>query len=202
MQAKEAHQALVTCHICDLLQEKVSLAPGSSAKCSRCSTTLYKSRSTCISFTLAYSVAALIMLIPAHTFPIMIISKLGKANEATLMESIIMLFEEGTWAIGALVFFASVFTPIAKLMGLFYLALTARSSSFQQRKTELYHLVEYIGRWSMVDVFLVAVLVGVVKLGDIVNVTVGVGSVAFSAAVVFTILAANNFDPKVIWEDE
>ncbi len=193
---------LITCPICDLLQEKADLNFGDSAQCSRCHTTLYHARKTSTAATLAYSFAALIMLVPANIYPIMTITRLGRGNAATLLESIEVLYEEGSFVIASLIFFASVFTPIIKLIGLFYLALTAKSVKAQKRRTELYEILEYIGRWSMIDVFLVAILVGVVKLEEIANVTIGPGSIAFSAVVVLTILAAKSFDPRIIWQDE
>lgn len=198
----EATNSLIVCPICDLLQGKASLPKGGKALCGRCGTTLYKSVSSSMFKTLSYTFAAAVMLIPANIYPIMTITRLGRGNEATLLESIELLFEEGSWIIGSLIFFASVFTPIAKILGLFYLSLTVKSAKHQKRKTEIYHVIEYVGRWSMIDVFLIAILVGVVKIEDIANVTVGIGAAAFSLVVVFTILAAHSFDPRVIWHCE
>jgi paraquat-inducible protein A len=149
---------------------------------------------------LVFSLTALIFYVPAMVFPFMTVELYGNRNSSTIWSGILELAASGSMAIALIVFLASVLIPIIKLLILFYLSLSWRSKSHQQFKTSLYRFVEAIGRWSMLDIFLLAVLVAVMKLGPLTDVQPEKGSALFLLVVIFTMLASAFFDPKLIWE--
>jgi len=104
------------------------------------------------------------------------------------------------WFIAVIVFLASILIPLLKLLGLFFLVATARSTRWRRERTRIYQVIDVIGPWAMLDVFLLAILVALVKLGELATVLPGPGLIAFTAVVVLTILASATFDPRLIWE--
>jgi paraquat-inducible protein A len=157
-----------------------------------------KSVETC----LAFSLTALILYIPANIFPFMSIELYGRRNSSTIWSGIVSLFENGSWAVAVVVFLASLLIPLLKLMILFYLSFTAKNGKRLGFKLKLYKMVEAIGRWSMLDIFLLAVLVAIVKLSPWAHVEPEFGSLMFLFVVIFTMLASANFDSKLLEEDE
>lgn len=149
---------------------------------------------------MVFSLTALIFYLPANLFPFMTIELYGNRHSSTIWEGILSLMDAGSWAIAAIVFLASMFIPLLKLIILFYLSLTARNGKNQHFKTSLYRFIEAIGRWSMLDIFLLAVLVAIMKLGPWTTVEPEIGSLMFALVVVFTMLASANFDPQLFWE--
>lgn len=151
--------------------------------------------------TVAYSLTALIFYIPAMAFPFMSIELYGARTSATIWGGIVSLAEAGSWAIALVVFLASILIPLVKLVILFYLALSSQIGN-ARFKTRLYHFVEVIGRWSMLDIFLLAVLVAIMKLGPWTRVEPQPGAVMFALVVIFTMLASAKFDPQLLWKRE
>lgn len=170
--------------------------------CSRCghSQSIHKSGS--LQKTLSFSLTALIFYFPANFFPFMTIELYGHRNSSTIWGGIMSLAESGAWLIALIVFLASLLIPFLKLLILFYLSLSIGRQKHQRLKTRLYRMVESLGRWSMLDIFLLAVLVAIMKLGPWTRVEPEIGSVMFALVVVFTMLASASFDPKLIWEKE
>jgi paraquat-inducible protein A len=154
-----------------------------------------------VAITLAYSLTALILYIPANIFPFMSIELYGNRNTSTIWGGIVTLIESGSWPIAGIVFLASIVIPFLKLIILFYLALTARSKKHPRFKTKLYNIIEAIGRWSMLDIFLLAVLVAILKLGPWTTVEPRIGSLLFAFVVIFTMVASASFDPNLLWEN-
>lgn len=150
----------------------------------------------------AFGLSAAIMLVPANVLPVMTIDMPGKGRTDTIFSGIASLFESGLWPLGVIVFAASFLVPVLKLAGLTWLLLaTAHPPSPQARGlTKLYRTLDFIGRWSMLDVFLVAFLAGTVRFGRLATVTPEPGIIAFAAAVVLTMLATAAFDPRLLWE--
>ena len=149
----------------------------------------------------ALALAALIMLVPANVLPVLSLSLPGEARTDTIFSGIVGLWEDGLWGIAAIVFAASILIPLLKLVGLSWLMWTVRRGRGTTRRhsTRLYAVLDFIGRWSMLDVFLVAFLAGVVQFGALASVEPGIGIVAFAAAVVLTVLATDAFDPRWLW---
>jgi len=155
----------------------------------------------------ALALAAAIMLVPANILPVLSTSTTGQPRTDTIFSGILGLYHEGMWAIAAIVFTASILIPLLKLVGLAWLLLAARRARHaparqMRRLTRVYVVLDFIGRWSMLDVFLVAFLSGIVRFGVLATVEPREGIVAFAAVVVLTVLATDAFDPRTLWEEE
>ena len=149
----------------------------------------------------ALGLAAAVMLVPANMLPVVSTNTGGLARTDTIMSGILSLWHDGMWVIAAIVFIASMVIPILKLLGLAWLLFAARRRTVQRPRllTRLYGALDFIGRWSMLDVFLVAFLAGVMQFGALATVEPRAGIVAFAAAVVLTVLATDAFDSRVLW---
>ncbi len=196
-------ETAVACRTCGLLQRMEELRPGTAAECRRCGSLLVERKVDSLGRTAALSLAALIFYIPANIYPILSIQRYGAYSESTVWDGCVKLFQNGQWVVAVIVFLASILIPMFKLLGLFFLVVTAHIRSTRQRRerTWVYRIIEVIGPWAMLDVFLLSVLVALVKLGEIATVRPGPGLLAFTAVVVLTILASASFDPKLIWEE-
>jgi paraquat-inducible protein A len=152
----------------------------------------------------ALALAAAIMLVPANLLPVLTTESSGSNSNNTIFSGTVELWRQGLWAIAAIVFTASIVIPALKLVGLGWLVLGTRRGPPRnpRRMTRVYVAIDFIGRWSMLDVFLAAFLTGLVQFGEIATVRPRAGIVAFAAAVVLTILATQAFDPRSIWDAE
>lgn len=132
----------------------------------------------------------------------MTVTSVGKVQSDTIISGVIYLLLSGMWPLALLVFFASVVVPLAKLFILSYLLFSVqRKSRWRPRdRTRLYRITEAVGRWSMVDIYVVTILVALVKLGALATIEAGSGAVFFGAVVVVTMFAAMTFDPRLIWD--
>ena len=196
-------ETAVACRTCGLLQRMEALAPGTAAECFRCGSTLRERKVDSIRRTAAFSLAALIFYVPANIYPILRMWRYGAYSENTVWDGCVKLFQNGQWVVAVIVFLASILIPMFKLLGLFYLVVTANlgSTRRQRERTWICRIIEVIGPWAMLDVFLLSVLVALVKLGEIATIRPGPGLLAFTAVVVLTILASASFDPISIWEE-
>jgi paraquat-inducible protein A len=149
----------------------------------------------------AFALAAAVMLIPANALPILSTEMPGQSRTDTIFSGIVGLCEDGSWAVAAIVFTASILVPLLKLVGISLLLWSLRHPPARHRRrlTRLYATLDFIGRWSMLDVFLVAFLCGAVQFGGLAQVRPRMGAVAFAAAVVLTMLATDAFDPRALW---
>jgi paraquat-inducible protein A len=193
---------LGACHCCGRIHRLPPVPARSVAHCVRCDAVIRHAghpRST--ARTAALASAALIVYPLALTLPVMRIERLGHASDASIWSGMVGLLAEGHLFVGLIVLLFSVIAPIAKLVALFVLC-AGRRGLHARHRARTYRLVEFIGRWGMVDVLLVAVVVAAVKLGDLVQVTPGPGVVAFGSVVLLSLLASTVFDPHAIWETE
>jgi paraquat-inducible protein A len=149
----------------------------------------------------AFAVAAAIMLVPANLLPVISSELPGQIRTDTILSGIAGLCEDGSWGVAAIVFTASILVPLLKLVGLTTLLLAARRNPprHPQTLTKLYAMLDFIGRWSMLDIFLVAFLSGAVQFGALASVQPRIGIIAFAAAVVLTMLATDAFDSHALW---
>ncbi|PLX85056.1 MAG: paraquat-inducible membrane protein A [Desulfuromonas sp.] len=193
---------LVLCHDCHLVVRQPSLIRGQSALCPRCGAALHQRKPNSLARTRALLIASFIFYIPANVLPITISSTLGSEQADTIMSGVIYFIKSGSWEIAAVIFIASVFVPLMKLMILTSLLLSVQFKSQWRPKerTQLYRMTEAVGRWSMVDIYVVTILVALVKLGALANVDAGPAAVYFAAVVVITMFAAESFDPRLIWD--
>jgi paraquat-inducible protein A len=157
----------------------------------------FKSASTAA----ALALAAAVMLLPANLLPVLTTEAYGITRNDTIFSGAVELWRQGLWAIAAIVFTASILIPVLKLAGLGLLLVNARrgASADSRRLTRIYSALDFIGRWSMLDVFLAAFLTGLVQFGEYSRVAPRSGIVAFAAVVVLTVLATQAFDPRLLW---
>jgi paraquat-inducible protein A len=190
---------LLGCHTCGLVSRAAGL---SHPRCPRCGAGLHARKPESLARTWALLAAAAILYVPANTLPIMKTSSIFGTQEDTILSGVVYLWLSGSWPLAVVVFVASVFVPVAKLALLAYLAFSVqrRSARSPNDRLRLYRLVELVGRWSMLDVFVVALLAALVKLRALAVIEPGAGATAFGAVVVLTMLAAMTFDPRLIYD--
>ena len=198
-----ASASLLSCHSCNLLS-RISKPHGHAhAICPRCGDSLHQRKPNSLGRTWALIIAAFIFYIPANVLPITIVISLGKPQADTIISGVIYFIHTGMWPIAAVIFIASVFVPLVKLFLLTFLLISVqRKSSWRPKdRTQLYRITEVVGRWSMVDIFVVTILVALVKLGGLASIDAGPAAVYFAAVVVTTMFAAMSFDPRLIWDE-
>lgn len=186
---------------CKICSSPLQVVAGHVATCGRCGhrdwSFTHKSSRLC----LAFALTALVFYVPANIFPFMTIELYGNRNSSTIWTGIESLMDQKSYAIAGIVFLASILIPVLKLMILIYLSATAGNGQRPKFKMGLYHFVEAIGRWSMLDIFLLAVMVAIVKLGKWTQVEPEKGAAMFLLVVVFTMIASAYFDPRKLWEN-
>jgi len=195
--------SLVSCHSCHLLCKAPVYSGKSGVACPRCGEALHTRKPDSIARTWALLLAAYIFYIPANVLPIMKVTSLGDIQADTILSGVIYFIKTGMWPIALVIFIASVFVPLLKLFILTYLLISVQKKSQWRPKdrTRLYRLTEAIGRWSMVDIYVVTLMVAIVKLGAIATIEAGPAAVHFSCVVVITMFAAMSFDPRLIWDN-
>jgi len=193
---RAGNQGLAGCHIC----EKV--APVSVVYCPRCGSHLHLRKPDSIARTLALVCAAAIMYVPANMLPIMSIRELGVTTESTIVEGLVQFWQARSYPIAIVIFTASILIPLLKICALLWLCAASRGLVPHSAKVlgRVYWITELLGRWSMVDIFVVAILVTMVQLGNYMVVTPGPGALAFAGVVILTMFAATSFDPKLLWD--
>lgn len=187
----------LSCTTCGL----VNHAPPESL-CRRCDTPIYLRKPASFSRTWAFTIAAACLYVPANIYPFMNLTSLAKTQSYTIMGGIIELADVGLWPLALLVLFASITIPLLKLLGLVFMLTSAQrgNSGFLRGRTTAYRIIEFIGRWSMIDVFMVSILVALVHFGQFANVSANIGAICFAAVVVLTMFAVNAFDPRLMWD--
>ncbi|WP_431520323.1 paraquat-inducible protein A [Janthinobacterium lividum] len=191
---------IVPCHACGLVAPP--LGKGKHLACVRCGTALHVRKPDSINRTWALLIAAMILYIPANLLPVMVTQSLFGAQDDTIMSGVVLFWTSGSKGLAIIIFIASVVVPMLKLGVLALLAFTAqrRSRWRPRQRTILYRMVEFIGRWSMLDIFVVTLTVALVRFKSLAVITAGPGALAFGAVVVLTMLAAMQFDPRLIWD--
>ncbi len=192
---------IVVCNECHELNRQ---EPDSTSQtCTRCGAIVHARRPNSIARTWALLIAASILYIPANLLPIMTVSTLGQGSPDTIMSGVITLLKHGMVPIAAVVFIASILVPTFKLVGIGLLlySVQRRQPLSARQRILMYRFIEFIGRWSMLDIFVIAILVAVVNFGRIASVEANLGAVAFATVVILTMLAALTFDPRLIWDN-
>jgi paraquat-inducible protein A len=191
---------LVSCESCGLLSRPADMnEPG---QCPRCGEELALRKHNTIQRTWAFIIAALICYIPANLLPVMVTTTLVYAEDDTIISGVVLLYKTGSWHLALIVLIASVVIPLAKIMALAYLLITVQHRSIKERneRLRLYRLVEFVGRWSMLDVFVVTFTVALIQIEPLMSIKPGAGVLFFAAVVVLTMIGAENFDPRLIWD--
>lgn len=188
---------LIGCHCC----RRVARAREGEA-CLRCGTPLHHRKHNSVGRSWALIIAAAILYVPSNLYPVMNIVTLGQGGPHTIMGGVVEFIETGFWPLALIVFTASVAVPVLKLVGLatMLICIGQGSTGWLRQRTRLYRLIEVLGRWSMIDVFVVAVLIALVRFGILASITAEVGAACFGSVVVLTMLAAEAFDPRLMWD--
>jgi paraquat-inducible protein A len=192
---------LLACEQCDQVV-RTDTAHLHGLACPRCDAALHRRKPNSLNRSWALALTAAILYIPANVLPVMTVTSFGKGAPDTIVSGVIELLHAGMWPIALLVFFASITVPVLKLIGLTYLLITVhrRSTGRLRDRTRMYRIIEGVGRWSMVDVFMIGILSALVALGNLATIAPGPGAIAFCAVVIITILAAMAFDPRLMWD--
>jgi paraquat-inducible protein A len=187
---------LVNCTTCGRVH------PANKRACHRCGATLSSRDTQSLQKVWAWWVAGIIAFIPANTYPMLKTMTLGSETESTLLGGISDLVHHGSIGIAAIVFFASIVIPASKFLAIAFLAFGIRrpGRTTAHRRHQVYEVVEFVGRWSMIDVFVVAILTALVQLGSAASIHPGIAAVSFALSVAFTMLSAQSFDPRLIWD--
>lgn len=195
-----AHRAgLIGCRACGRVW------PQDETSCARCGSDLVAPDRRCLNAVWAWLAAGFIFYIPANLFPMLKTSTLGGLagnTESTILGGVVELMHYGNYGIAAVIFVASIMVPVGKFVAIAWLARVAgRPATVKaaHRRLHLYEVVEFIGRWSMIDVFVVAILSALVQLGFVASIHPGPAAVSFALSVAFTMLSAQSFDPRLIW---
>jgi len=189
---------LVCCHVCGLLRTREA----GLHNCPRCGSGLHHRKANSIQRTWALVISAGLLFIPANVYPIMEVIQFGQGEPDTIVSGITRLMASGLWGLGLIVLFVSIVVPVAKLASLAWLlhSVQQRHSSGRRDRTRLYRITEVVGSWSMLDVFLVGLLSGLVSLDVLATVRPGIGATFFAGVVILTMFAAASFDPRLIWD--
>ncbi len=191
-----AAEGLACCHVC------LKVAPDALHECPRCGAALHVRKPDSLQRTVALVATAVLLYIPANVLPIMTTTQLGKATHSTIIGGVVLLVHHGDYPIAAVIFIASVMVPISKLVALSWLcwSVSRRHPTSYHERARLYRATELVGKWSMTDVFVVAILVALIHLGGLLLITPGPAAIAFGGVVVVTMIAAHSFDPRLIWD--
>ena len=190
--------SLIGCEICHL----VSRPHPDDPRCPRCGSVLHRRRPNSVARTWALVIAAAILYIPANYFPVLTVVQLGAGMPSTIIGGVEEMIAAGDYPLAALVFFASIAVPVLKLVGLSTMLIaiqTGRAGRLRDR-TRLYHIVRFIGRWSMIDIFMESLLGALVVFGSVITIEPGAGALAFCAVVILTMFAAETFEPRLMWD--
>jgi paraquat-inducible protein A len=184
------------CHTC------TALLPIHEHFCVRCGSHVHERIPDSLQRTVALLLAAAVLYVPANLFPIMTTDQLGQAVDSTIIGGVILLWNMGSYPVAIVILVASVFVPIGKILTVGALCWTVGwgGRTSPRQRTTLYRITEFIGKWSMVDVFVVAILVALIQITGIIVIRPGSAALAFAAVVILTMLAAENFDPRLIWD--
>lgn len=196
-------QSLTGCHTCHQVVRIQNDHQHHTLLCPRCGSRLHPRIHNSITITWMLVCLALVFYIPANVLPMTRTTGLGHLQDDTLMSGVIYFIHSGSWYIGMIIFIASVFVPLLKIALLIFLLISVqrRSQWRPHDRTRIYRITELVGRWSMVDIYVITILVALVNLGVIANIDAGPAALYFATVVVITMLAAKSFDPRLIWDN-
>jgi len=194
--------SMVPCHRCHLLSQIPTGGKLSEMACPRCGAALHQRKPDSINRTWALVIAAIIFYIPAMVLPISVTTTFAGAQGDTIMSGVIYFIHSGAWYIALVIFVASIMVPILKIIILLYLLISVQRKSTWRPldSTRLYRIVEVIGKWSMVDIYVITIMMALIKLGGLASFDAGPAAVFFGTMVVVTMFAAMSFDPRLIWD--
>ena len=192
--------SLVACHECDLLQKLTSPPPGGSARCPRCGAVLYRNKPDSLNRTLALSVAGLILFVVANAFPFLAFNMQGQITQTRLITGVHDLYDQGMWEIAGLVLLTTILVPAKQLLLLLYILVPLKVNRVPWKLPQALRLLQGLGPWGMMEVFMLGILVAVVKLAGMASIVPGLALWAFAVLIVVLAGAAAALDPHVIWD--
>lgn len=198
-------QGLIRCRECGCLSKQSAATPTPSpTMCPLCGSVLSARIPHSLTRTSAFLMSGYALYIPANIFPIMSVTRLGADEQHTILGGIMALIDSDMLPIALLVLVASILVPLLKLLGISLLLLCVhfRWQVNARKWTYLYRTIAFVGRWSMLDIFMISILVALVDLGGVAQIIAGPAATAFAAVVVLTMFAAKNFDPRLIWDNQ
>jgi len=192
-------QGIAGCHTCGLA---VNMNNQSHVECPRCGSEVHYRKPNSVSRAWAFLIAAFIMYIPANTEPMMRTTALGNEEADTIMSGVLYFLSAGEWYLALVIFAASVMLPLLKIIAIGYILISIQrgASSRLEEKSNLYKLAEILGKWSMLDIFVVGLMVMLVQLGNLTSIDPGPAVIAFALVVILTMFAEEALDPKLIWD--
>jgi paraquat-inducible protein A len=195
-----ARSGLLVCHSCALINR--GRAEGVDLACARCGAVLHLRKPDSLLLSWILLVMAMALYVPANVLPVIESGSLFGSSRDTILSGARFLWDSGDWMIAVIIFVASIVLPVVKIAALALLLATAqRRSKWRPRlRARIYRVMEAIGRWSMVDIFVAAILVALVQFRTVAQIQAGPGAVAFAAVVILTMFAAMAFDPRLIWD--
>lgn len=195
-----ASKGIIGCETCGLAQR--AFPTTQRLVCSRCGADMHFRKPNSISQTWALVISAYVLIIPANLMPVMATGSLFGTEKDTIFGGVVFLWTSNSQILAIILFCASIVIPFAKLISLTFLLISVqiRSSWKPKVRAKLYRMVEAIGRWSMIDVYVATMLTALVQFGNLMNIRAGAGAIAFATVVVLTIFAAKSFDPRLIWD--
>lgn len=191
-------QGLIRCHDCGSLWPKTK----EETHCPRCQAVLHARTPGSLKRTWALLLTATFLLLPANLLPIMRVTTLGQGEPSTIFSGVVQLAEHGLWGIAIVVLAASILIPVGKIIAVATLLLAIQHgwTTNMQQKMVMFRIVHWIGRWSMLDIFVVGILVALVQFGNLAYIDGQTGALAFAGVVIFTMLAAGTLDTRLIWD--
>lgn len=190
------HQGLRSCSCC------TAILPEDRLICPRCATKGHIRRKHSLQWTLALLITSILLYLPANILPIMVTELLGSKMPSTIIAGVILLWSDGSYPVAMVIFIASIMVPTLKMLAIAWLCWDAKG--YGKRDSErmhlIYEVVEFVGRWSMIDVFVIAVLSALVRMGALMNIYPAIGALMFALVVILTMFAAMTFDPRLSWD--
>ncbi len=192
----------ILCLECDLVVAATTVDGAERLRCPRCGARLVPRRAGSLAITAAFAAAGYILYLPANLFPVLTITRFGRTDSYTILGGVRDLAEAGLWPLALLVFVASIIVPGLKLVGLtwFLIEIRLHSERLLPQRTALYRFVDFIGRWSNIDVFVVSIVTALVQFGTLATIEPGPGIASFAGVVVLTMIAVSAFDPRLMWD--
>ena len=196
-------RSMTGCHSCHQVVQMPENHAHQGLLCPRCGAGIHPRKHHSLGITWILVCLAFLFYIPANVLPMTRVTGLGQIQDDTIMSGVIYFIQSGSWYIGLVIFIASVFVPMLKLILLVFLLVSVQRNSQWRpsERTRIYRITELVGRWSMVDIYVVTLLIALVKLGLLADIDAGPAAIYFAAVVVITMFAANSFDPRLIWDN-
>jgi len=188
--------------VCTACRATLRAAGATPCLCPRCGARVHPRKPNSLATTASLLATAALLYIPANLLPVMHMQTFFDVEDDTILSGVLTLIQEGEWPLALLVFIASIVVPLLKILAMTWLLLSVHRGwrGSIRARSRLFRLVEYVGRWSMLDVFAISLLVSLVQISSLATVQVGVGALAFGAVVVLTMLAAQSFDERLLWD--